>query len=331
MRRPDVSHDNPGDRTGALARPVFGRSVDEVRIPNRATYWPVAPVDLLVGAPLAARLLLGATPAGRALHAAVLAAYVGCAVEDWRERRAVRRIDFLRHFGADTRHLIPMPPEARAADVRTLTERLNDEFTPRRLPRPALAVEVDRCLTEYMAGITGQHVRTSVEIRGATLARLVFPFALGACDVLSGDIAIFRDAGVLEPHVIAHEFCHRKGYWKELHAQVLAYFALAGSPHPVLRQAAVAERLYRHLRVLAAGDEHAFRRLVAESKLRGELRAGLLRAVRPDGAVSRRVDAALRALYDARMRATGQNGVSDYDLGFTSFLYTAERGRPSAA
>ncbi len=33
----------------------------------------------------------------------------------------------------------------------------------------------------------------------------------------------------------------------------------------------------------------------------------------------------MRGLYDARLRLTGQNGLSDYDLGFTSFLYTFER------
>jgi len=32
----------------------------------------------------------------------------------------------------------------------------------------------------------------------------------------------------------------------------------------------------------------------------------------------------MRGLYERRMRLTGQNGVSDYDLGFTNFLYTFE-------
>jgi hypothetical protein len=32
----------------------------------------------------------------------------------------------------------------------------------------------------------------------------------------------------------------------------------------------------------------------------------------------------MRRLYDERMRLTGQNGLSDYDVGFTSFLYTFE-------
>jgi hypothetical protein len=32
----------------------------------------------------------------------------------------------------------------------------------------------------------------------------------------------------------------------------------------------------------------------------------------------------MRSLVDMRMRVTGQNGVSDYDLGFTNFLSTFE-------
>lgn len=111
-----------------------------------------------------------------------------------------------------------------------------------------------------------------MEVRGFCLARLAWPSALGVCDILSGDVAIFKDTGLFEPHVIAHEFSHRKGYWKELHAQVLAYQALSTSGDPVLRQAARCERVYRSLRVLADQDVSAFRGLVEGSGLRSELR-----------------------------------------------------------
>ena len=42
----------------------------------------------------------------------------------------------------------------------------------------------------------------------------------------------------------------------------------------------------------------------------------------------------MRSLVDMRMRVTGQNGLSDYDLGFTNFLSTFETSaiaRPDAA
>src|SRR5690606_10583805 len=128
-------------------------------------------------------------------------------------------------------------------------------------PRAELATVVDEHLTSYVAGITGQRVETSAEVRSFGLVQGIFPFALGACDFLSGDIAIFRDTGVFEPHVIAHEFCHRKGYYKELEAQALAYLALVSSGDPLLVQSALCERLHRQIRVLSNEDEGRFQEI----------------------------------------------------------------------
>lgn len=300
------------------------REPDEIRITNRATYWPVAPSDLLIVAPLVARVVFGASPMGRVVKAVSLGLYLGSAVRDWRDRRKIRRIDFRREFGADTRHLVPVPGPLREIEVARLVARLNDELVRERLPRRVLAGIVEARLTDYIAGITGQRVRSSAEVRDFALVKLAFPSALGVCDILTGDVAIFRDTGVFEPHVIAHEFAHRKGYWKELDAQVLAYLALADSGDPLLVQAALFERLYRNLRVLSGGDEDAFDRLVARAGLRAELREPLERLRRPSGAIGRRLDAGMRRIYEARMRVSGQNGLSDYDAGFTNFLYTFE-------
>src|SRR5262249_51049375 len=49
-----------------------GQSRNEIRISNWATYWTVAPLDMLVAAPLVGRLLLGATPLGRLVQGVVL-------------------------------------------------------------------------------------------------------------------------------------------------------------------------------------------------------------------------------------------------------------------
>ena len=144
----------------------------EVRISNRATYWPVAPIDLVVGAPILARLLIGGGPAGTILQGVALGLYAGSALRDWRDRQAIHRIDFRREFGADVDHLVPMPRQAYVSQVRRLAPRLNDEFTRKRLSRRETAARVDRHLTRYIASITGQSVRTSAEVRGFSLARL---------------------------------------------------------------------------------------------------------------------------------------------------------------
>lgn len=305
---------------------------DRVRIENRVTYSPIALTDLALAAPIVSRLLLRATLPGRIVQAVALGAYAGSAAQDWRARQHIRRIDFAREFGADLDRLTPMPRDAREREVRTLVERVNDaheESTRSRIPRRELPAVVDHHLTGYIAAITRQRVETSTEVRSFSAAKLVFPFALGACDPLSGDVAIFRDTGVFAPHIIAHEFSHRKGYWKELHAQVIAYLALAASGEPALEQSALCERLHRDLRVLAGEKPDAARAAVEESGLRPEIRKQFLALEPPPrthagDAAARMVEGALRSLYDARMRLTGQHGISDYDVGFTDFLFTFE-------
>lgn len=311
-------------------------AMEEIRIPNQATYAPVALTDVAVAAPIVSRLLLGATLPGRVLQAAALGVYVGSAVTDWFARQGVRRIDFRREFGGDVDSLEKMPRAEREAEVTTLVGIVNDHYDATSLPRAELATRVDRHLTAYIAGITGQRVQTSAEVRSFGLAKLVFPFALGAYDIFSGDIAIFQGAGVFEPHVIAHEFCHRKGYWKELHAQTLGYLAMAASGDPVLVQSARCERLLRHLRVLSGDDPREYRRLVERAGLRAELARQYLGLRKESSSLERSIENVLKTIYDERMRLTGQNGISDYDLGFTNLLYTFEtsekaRQQPPAA
>jgi hypothetical protein len=65
-------------------------------------------------------------------------------------------------------------------------------------------------------------------------------------------------------------------------------------------------------------------RLVTRTGLPPELREALGELGPAASAVGRHLDAGVRRLYGARMRMTGQAGISDYDLGFTNFLYTFE-------
>jgi hypothetical protein len=57
---------------------------------------------------------------------------------------------------------------------------------------------------------------------------------------------------------------------------------------------------------------------------RPELQALLVKLRPPLTGVERQLEGGMRRLYHLRMRATGQTGISDYDLGFTNFLYTFE-------
>ena len=298
--------------------------MERIEIPGGASYSPVALTDVIIGAPVASRILLGMTAPGQALSTAMMGLYMGSAAVDWLSRLGVRPVDFQAEFDADVTSLEEMPTEAREWEVRLLAKALNEGYTDERIERVELAKIVNERLTSYIAGITNQEIITSSNVRSFTLAKLVFPFALGTTDMVSGDIAIFQDTGIFESHVLAHEFCHRKGYFKELHAQALAFLAMRNSGHPVLIQGARAERFHRHLSVLCDGDPKQYLSLLETACLS----APLYRAfadLRPSGRKSGAFTKAMRTLYDKRMKLTGQNGLSDYDVGFTNFLWTFSR------
>jgi hypothetical protein len=235
----------------------------------------------------------------------------------------VRPVDFQVEFGADVSTLESMPLDARYAELKLLGHALNEGYTPEHRPRASLARQINDRLTDYIASITGQQVVTSSEVRSFNLSKMIMPSALGTCDVISGDVAIFQDMGVMEAHVIAHEFCHRKGYLKELHAQALAYLALRTSGDPLLVQSVRVERLHRQLRVLEREhpDKPGLRALIDDAHLRPELKEWFSQFTPADEAHGR-FAAATRVLYDKRMQLSGQNGLSDYDEGFTDFLWT---------
>ena len=296
--------------------------MDRVVIPGRATTTRLSLTDVAVGAPLASRLLLGATAPGQILAAASVGYYAGAAARDWWARREVRYVDFRSCFGADVDHLEAQPADARRWEIELLGHALNDGYTRAASPLAPLAERVNARLTAYVAGLTGQEVVTTSAIRRVTLARFLVPQALGSCDPISGDIAIFEGVGPLTPHVVAHEMCHRQGYLKELHAQALADLALRTSDDPELVQAARLERLHRQLKVHQRLSEAPLtpRQLLDLAGLRPELREVVGEWLpEADEAAERGL---MMRLYDRRMRLTGQNGLTDYDEGFLNFLWT---------
>ena len=298
---------------------------DEIWIANRATYWPVAPIDLVVGAPLVVRALLGVTPLGRVVQGAVLGAYLANAVRDWHNRRGIRKIDFRREFGADLHHLVPMPREVREAEVRILAERLNDEFIPQRRPRRELAVEVDRHLTRYIASITGQRVRH--ERRGARLRPLEARVPVRARGLRRAvgrrrDLQGHRPPRAARRSRTSSATARATGRSCTRRCSPISRWSPPGSPscgRPRGSSASIAT-----CACWRASESGAFERLAATAALRPEL-GTVLGALRPPAtAVGRTVEAGMRQVYDTRMRMTGQAGISDYDVGFTNFLYTFE-------
>ena len=100
--------------------------MERIRIPNAATYLPIAPADLLLTAPIIARALFGATLPGRVLQATAVGVYAGSAALDWALRADARHIDFKAEFGVDPLDPPAASSEERTADVARLGERLNE-------------------------------------------------------------------------------------------------------------------------------------------------------------------------------------------------------------
>ena len=75
--------------------------------------------------------------------------------------------------------------DQRQDEIRALCGLLDDGYVGTRRSLDDTASEVNRLLTRYIATITNQELITSSAVRRFTLARVVFPFALGACDAVS--------------------------------------------------------------------------------------------------------------------------------------------------
>ncbi len=101
--------------------------------------------------------------------------------------------------------------------------------------------------------------------------------------------------------------------------------ALSHSEDPILEQAALCERLDRQLWVLADRKTESYNERIAESGLRSELQEALRLRHPAEQPYAQLVGPVMKGLYDARMRLTGQNGLADYDEGFTNFLMAVER------
>lgn len=298
----------------------------EIRIPNLSTKAPVPFLDAALLADLAYfgfSAISATTPAGIAMVAvnSLFAIYVGSSMIDYVKKRKIKRINFMKTYGADVKHFKKMPKDIREKEISGLIEKVNDEYTNAKYERKDLAEVVDKHLTDYIANITDQRVITSTKLRNWGVSKMFMPTALGACDVLSGEVYIFQDRGIFEPHVIGHEFVHRKGYFKELDAQVLAYLSQIASKDPILVQSANCERLTRNMAVLKR-DRNERRDFIENSKLRPEIKKHCIFGKRSYKPSEKRLTKFFEGMYDLRMKASGQNGITDYDEGFTSFLCT---------
>ena len=104
------------------------------------------------------------------LQVVSLGLYLGSALRDWRDAEESGRGGLPERVRRGHRFLVPMPREIRETEAATLIGRLTDQFTARRIRGASWPSRWKRRLTDYIAGITGQRVRTSVGGARASLS-----------------------------------------------------------------------------------------------------------------------------------------------------------------
>ena len=212
-----------------------------------------------------------------------------------------------------------MPKDQRVKEAETLIEKLNDEFVEQSYSNNELGKRVDEVVTSYIAALTGQRIETSSRIRKTGVIPYLLPIAEGFTDPFGGEVWVPNKKKVRRPHIVAHEFCHRKGYRQELEVQILAYFALRTSEDPIFRQAAYAERLYRTLDSLSQSEQSS---VLEQHPVREELKEDICDTPKLNP-LQLAVLIPFSGLYLLKMKKTNQTGgFKDYGEGLINFIHT---------
>jgi len=299
--------------------------IEEILVPNFISKIPIPILDSAVVITIASIITkkYGLDNVSDYLQYATglfMGSYFFSALLDATQRTKVKKIDFKEVYGKDLKNLKSMKLEDREGKIKELTEKLNDEYVPQNYKRKELAEIVNEELTNYISGITKQRIITSPKVRSFGISKLIYPFAAGGCDILGCEVYIFKKLGVFEPYIIGHEFAHRKRYMKELEAQVITYYSFMSSNNPVLVQSANCEELNGHFVVLSDWNRYVKTDIVENSGLRPELKKDFMIRRGKPGLYENIVSKIMLPLYNLGMKLSGQNGLHDYDEGFTNFI-----------
>jgi hypothetical protein len=234
------------------------------------------------------------------------------------QKEKIRPFDFQRQFGLDPYcNFEHMSKEERQTEISRIVEILNDNFVPYCYTRKEVARKINLGLTDYIEGNTGQRISTSSFVKSFSLLSLIFPQCVGGSSSITGEVTCRNGLGVLEPAAMGHELVHRKGYLKELEANIISYFYLVSSGDPSLVQSGESVRLLTNLCL----SEGKYRDKLEKSGLRGELKREFLRIAPPLKIYQRLAGKAFEKFYGVKMRLTGQRGLDDYSTYFTDYLH----------
>lgn len=187
-----------------------------------------------------------------------------------------------------------------------------------------------KTLDKLVYKIEGVKIKTSNVVKKSYLAKYMMPHALGGCNLISKDIDIFQQMPYISPSIVAHELCHRKGYFKENDAEVLAHLAGFMTDDPVFIQSSRISRLRREWQSLKLQKEE-FNDYLSSLKLPVKMKSKLIKQEiqknNGDGNPLAKSFANIQlTMYKILMRILGQKeGLERYTRIFTEDLHALEK------
>ncbi|MBU4501576.1 MAG: DUF3810 family protein [Nanoarchaeota archaeon] len=127
---------------------------------------------------------------------------------------------------------------------------INYDYTEKEYTMQEEAKIASDTLDEIIYKIEGVRQKTSSKVRNSKVMKYIFPHALGGCNLLSREIDFFGQMPYMSFSISAHELAHRKSYFKENDAEVLAHLAGFMTRDPVFIQSARYSRLRRECQTI---------------------------------------------------------------------------------
>lgn len=222
--------------------------------------------------------------------------------------------------------------DTRMKKIDELCLMISDDYTEKKYSMKEEAKIAGKTLDEIIYKIEGVRIKTSNVVKNSYVTKYIMPHALGGCNLISGEIEIFRQLPYMSFSISAHELAHRKTYINENEAEVLAHLTGFATKNPVFIQSSRVSRLRREYQTLfqthfQKPKEEELLDFFHDLKLPQKLKNWMVDTeVSKPGVVMRGVMKGQLAMYKVIMRILGQKeGLRRYTEIFTADLYAMEQ------
>lgn len=228
--------------------------------------------------------------------------------------------------------------KTRKDKVNELCLEISDDYTEKTRHMKEEAEIANKTLEDIIYQIEGVRIKTSDKIKNSYLTKYLMPHALGGCNIISSDIDIFQQLPYISFSTVAHELAHRKRYFKENDAEVLAHLAGFATKDPVFIQSSRVSRLRREYQTIFekyGNINKEMRKQLNEEcedflndlKLPYKVKEFIIASeFRKHNLITEGMKKGQMALYKAIMKIFGQKeGLNRYTRVFTEDLYALEK------